>query len=409
MAGRSRVARRSGAEWSVRIGLALATLVLGYLVVTATLAYALRNGDPERAHAMAPHDGRIAALLSEKLTTDADATPRDRARAVALGKQALRDDATAVIAASSLGLNADMAGDQSHARALFGYAETLSRRDLATQLWAIEDAVARGDVPGALRHYDTALRTSAKASTLLFPVLASAIATPEVRTNLVRTLARKPEWSVHFIGYAVDEGSDPRATAALLAGLQRAGVPVAPSWRAGMVNRLLDAGFAAESWAAYARLRPGAPRNASRDPDFALDPANASRFDWLAVQDSGSASILPRAKGGLAQYSMPSGSTGAVLQQVQMLPPGNYRIDGQSANVTQPAGAGPYWSLACRGGRELGRVDVGPSAASNGAFSGRFSVPAGCPVQTLSLIVRATDAIGGSEGEIHRAILRTAG
>ena len=44
--------------------------------------------------------------------------------------------------------------------ALFHFASSLSRRDVPTQLWLIEDAVRKNDIPGALSHYDAALRSS---------------------------------------------------------------------------------------------------------------------------------------------------------------------------------------------------------------------------------------------------------
>ena len=44
----------------------------------------------------------------------------------------------------------------------------MSRRDLPTQLWLIEENVNRNNVPGALRHYDVALRTSLSSHELLF-------------------------------------------------------------------------------------------------------------------------------------------------------------------------------------------------------------------------------------------------
>src|SRR3546814_17422634 len=76
-----------------------------------------------------------------------------------------------------------MHGDRAGGERLLAYSQTLSRRDLRTQLMAIELAVARDDIPSALRHYDIALRTKKNAPDLLFPVLTSALTNPTIRTE----------------------------------------------------------------------------------------------------------------------------------------------------------------------------------------------------------------------------------
>lgn len=97
-----------------------------------------------------------------------------------------------------------------------------------------------------------------------------------------------------------------------------------------------------------------------------------------------------------------------MLQQLQLLPPGSYRLSGHTIGIEQPAGALPYWTLRCQDGRELGRVEVPNSGVANGNFTGTFSVPAGCPVQTLVLMARSSDAIAGQSGQIDRAALMPA-
>src|SRR3546814_3599342 len=67
---------------------------------------------------------------------------------------------------------------------------------------AIELAVAQGDISGALRHYDIALRTKKNAPELLFPVLTSALPDPAIRTELVKTLGGQPKWAAGFIHHA---------------------------------------------------------------------------------------------------------------------------------------------------------------------------------------------------------------
>src|SRR5690606_37330422 len=89
-----------------------------------------------------------------------------------------------------------------------------------------------------------------------------------------------------------------------------------------------------------------------------------------------------------------------VVTQTQLLPPGRYQLVGESAEIDQPDRSLPYWVLTCRGGVELGRVNVPNSTATEGRYSGEFVVPLGCPVQSLSLMIRASDKASGVGGKI---------
>lgn len=400
--------RRSAGEWAVRIALALVAAVLGTWSVMQSLAYSERGVAPELAHRLAPGDGRITAILSEKLSGP-EATPAQRVEANRLARLALRQDPTAVAAAATLGIDAQLRGDTAGARRIFAYAQMLSRRDLHTQLWAIEDAVGRGDVAGTLRQYDITLRTSEYGPDLLFPVLSSAIADPAIRDALIRTLAAKPAWTQSFVEYVAVNGPDPRTTFALFTGLQRVGVPVSANARAVLVNSLLKGDFRDEAWRYYASIHPGADRRMSRDPRFTAALDTPSPLDWTPIDDAGiSASIQRGDKDGVFDFSAPASIGGPMLRQMQLLPAGDYVLRGHSLNIDQPDGSRPYWTLTCQDGRELGRVVLPNSAQAGGDFAGRFSVPAGCPVQYLSLVAQPSDAVAGVSGQIDRVQLAPA-
>lgn len=404
MARRRTRPRRTPVEWAIRIALALALAWAGSVAVVRSFAFSLRRSAPERAYALAPRDGRIAAALSEELSGP-EATPADRARADKIAASALRHDPTAIQAVSTLGIDAAIRGDAAATRRWFNYAQYLSRRDLRTQLWAIEDTVARGDVPGALRHYDIALRTSRLASDLLFPVLASAIADPQVRAAVGNVLSQKPIWNERFIDYAADHGSDPQTIALLFRDLARTPVTVPDQAKAIVVQRLIATGRYDQAWAYYASLRRGADRNRSRDPQFAAAPASPAPFDWMPVNDRG---IVATIAGGAVNFGAPSSVGGVMLRQIQMLAPGTYVLEGRSLDIDQPDGARPYWRLTCLDDRELGRVGVSNSGQAQGRFAGRFMVPTNCPVQELSLVAQPSGKLGGLSGQIDQVSLHPA-
>lgn len=396
-------APRSRLEWGVRAALAAGAAWLGYGAVNHSLANALRSSSPERAYQLAPDDGGIAAALSSNLSGP-DATLQDRARADTLARAALRRDPIAVPALSTLGLNAQIRGDIATARRTFAYVQKLTRRDLRTQLWAIEDAVARGDIPGALNQYDIALRTAREAPNLLFPVLAGAIAEPSVRRALVRVLADKAPWGPDFVIHAAATSPDPRAVVDMLIAMRRAGieVPEAASQRA--VDALVAGKDLDRAWRYYATLRPDVVRHTSRDPRFMERHAAPTLFDWKPVEDAGlTGTIEPSDRGGRFDFAVFSGASGPVLRQMQALPPGAYVIEGVAS--TDPVDASrPYWSLTCADGPELGRVDAG----KDGRFRGMVRVPPGCPVQALTLVARPSDLMAGVTGQVTEARIRPA-
>lgn len=395
--------QRSGTEWTVRAVLAVGGAFLGYLSVATTLGYAVRGSNPEQAYRLAPWDGRVVALLARSRAIAPDVSMADRAVADRLALKALRLEPVNVVAATTLAIDATARGNQPGAKKALAYAESLSRRDLQTELMAIELAVNEGDVRRALRHYDIALRISPEANDLLFPVLSGAISDPTVRAALVKTLARQPVWWGSFLDYASGNGPDPRATASLMLALHRTGTPIPPSAGATIVSHLIQRAGIDAAWRYYAASRGGLDPRQSRDPEFRSNPTPPSLFDWVAVDDGNvSVAIQP----GGVDFSAPAGISGLLLQQGQMLPPGRYRLDGVSAGLDQSGDALPYWVLSCRNGRELGRVALQPSGTAGGRFGGDFVVPPDCPAQTLSLMARSTDAVGGLSGRITRVALR---
>lgn len=397
--------RHSPKEWAVRLALAAAAGVLGYYSVTFSVAQLVVKRDPALAYRFAPYDGRITAAYATSLA-GTEASLRDRTRSDVLAKRALQRDPTAVAAVATLGVNADIRGDKATARRYFAYAQQLSRRNMRTQLFMIEDAVERGDIPGALHQYDITLRVSPQLGEILYPVLASASADPVIRRELVKTLAVHPLWREGFIYFSAHNGPNPKSTAALFLDLHRAGVAIPETARTDIVNALIAGGQTDTAWSYYAAIRPSADRRRSRDPRFAANLETPSQLDWTPINDG--SGLTTSIEGGIFDFAAPASVGGPMLQQLQLLPPGTYRLSGHSIGIEQAVGNLPYWTLRCQNGRELGRVEVPNSSVANGNFSGMFSVPADCPVQSLVLFARSSDAVSGLSGQFDQISLAPA-
>ncbi|MBP2513744.1 hypothetical protein J3A66_002006 [Sphingomonas sp. PvP018] len=398
--------RRSRKEWAGRFALTSGIAVLAFQSVAFSIAQVATKTRPAFADALAPYDGRLSAAHAGTLITP-KASARDLAEARKLSLDALHRDPTAVIAAVTLGLGTAADGNEAHARRLLAYAQMLSRRNDQIQLWSIEDAVAHGNVTTALRWYDVTLRTKPRMGDMLYPVLTQAAHDPAIRTVLVHTLAAKPLWADSYITYVAAQKNDLQNTSTFFLALGARGIAVPEPVRAAVVNALLDAGKVSEAWNYYATLRPGVDRSRARDPHFTASLETPSVFDWTPVNGVSIATSFQRTpNGGSFEFSAPASIGGVVLQQIQLLPPGTYRLAGRSSGIEQEARALPYWSLTCRGERQdFGRVTVPNSAQANGTFTGTISVPAGCPVQVLTLFVQPSDAISGISGQIDGIVL----
>lgn len=402
--------QRRPREWVIRGGGAAIALVLGYASITQSLALSLAKTNAEQAHALAPSDGRVAGELAERLATrNTDAAPR--ARAKRLAKEALANEPLAASALVALALTTQLEGDTTEARRLFRHSDALTRRELGTRLWLIEDAVGRNDVPGVLRQYDIALRTSKAAPDLLFPVLSEAITDPAIVSALAKTLAAPAPWGDAFINDVAQSTKHPVAVASLFQQLSKRAVTVSPFAQSALVNTLVAKGSFAAGWDYYRSLRPQARRTISRDADFSAQLEAPSVFDWVPVMnDAGVTTSLQRtAEGGLFDFFVPATVGGVVLQQVQVLAPGRYRLDGVSSGIDQDRAARPYWQLACLSGRELGRIPLPNSSEKSGRFSGTFAFNGECPAQVLRLVTQPSSAIGGTTGQITHAQLRLIG
>lgn len=405
MSFRRDLARRSPKEWAVRLVLVVLAGSLGYYSLTFTLAQVMVKQNPGLAYRLAPYDGRVTAAYAT-LLAGPDATPKDRVRADTLAKRALRQDPTAVSAVATLGINADARGDKAVARRYFTYAQKLTRRDLRTQLWMIENAVERGNMPGALHEYDITLRVFPTLDELLYPVLASASSEPAIRTELVKMLASKPMWAESFINFVAGNSPDPQATTALFLRLQRTGISIPEVARARAVDALIVAKQLDAAWSYYAATHAGVDRRRLRDPRFAAMLERPSQLDWVPINDGG---LTTSIQNGVFDFAAPASVGGPMLRQLQLLPPGSYRLTGHSVGIEQGEGARPYWVLTCQAGRELGRIEVPNSRVSNGNFTGVFSVPADCPLQILMLMARPSYAVAGLSGQFDQVELMPIG
>ena len=383
-------------------------VVAGLCVQNGIAAYA-RDDLPQLALAVAPSDAR--ALTTQAAQLLVTGTRLDDPRVVILARAAVARDATLGTPYRILGFAHEAEGDLSAADRLVGYAGKLSRRDLAVQLWLINRAVSRNDVPGALEHFDIALRTSDVAPTILFPILANAVSEPEVVRALAPRLATA-RWTQSFVSSAIDSGPSLSGMVMLAQAMNRQHTPFPPETIRQLANRMVETRTYTllGQFRAITPARP-AEGQAVSDPTF-NHPVNVPSFDWVLGEDSLAivARVSDGGQGSGMTFELAEATIGTQLaRQLQTLAPGRYRLSITGASNIADAAQSPVWTVACaEATKQLALLEM-PTGRVSTIRQIVFDVPQhNCAAQLLVLSTRPTSTIGGLSGKVARVTITPA-
>lgn len=180
--------------------------VAGMILIVATIGAALtaardtvvmvhRVQESETALRLRAWDPVALAVLTDSRAANGDISlPGNSALRRALGADALNAPLLRLA-----GLAAEQKGDAASARHLIRLSDRLSRRDLGTEIWLVQDAVEHGDVPGAIAHYDALLAVHPFIRDQFFPVIAKALRYSEVQSALIPYIHRSVPWVISFL------------------------------------------------------------------------------------------------------------------------------------------------------------------------------------------------------------------
>lgn len=377
----------------------LLALGVGWVTMGATAARTIGVERPSFVLAWWPYDADARATAAYALLTPnpaaltAPPSARALAEAEGLARAALLREPGNVQAYRVLGLVATARNQGPQAERLMNFAETLSRRDLPTELWLIEASVRRNDIDGALRHYDRALRTKLVAGELLYPVLVQAAGDRNVMLPIARLVATRPLWWTDFARKLVTESRSSAAIATVLSGL-RLDPRVDPErdLLIAAFGKLTEGRAYQPAFALYrqaTRLNDSSPAFLLRNGDFQgeniLPP-----FDWALTDqaDLGARMEAPPGRGEdrALIVTANNGVSGEVARQVLMLTPGAYRLSARVGNVGGVERDLPQLVLICAPGpRTLFELRWPVSPDQPRAMSQDFTIPADCPAQYLQI------------------------
>lgn len=370
--------------------------ILCWFAFAFTLGMVQSTRNPEMALSWWSYGANARAGLANQLVTkQRSAAARDWARHLAEG--ALRREPVNVAAARARAIVAALASDGAMATAYLAYAESLSRRDVPTQLLLLESEVQRNNIGGALRHYDRALRVSNDARQTLLPIMIRATADPAIAGQVARLLDPRPPWWFAFGEHLAQQSTSPAAMTMLLGRLRLD--PADERERSLLIiaaRRMVEGGAYRQAERLYHRAggtRVHPRGNRVRNGEFDSADIGLPPFDWLIVNESQLGGYKERsdARGGnILRLVAENGRGGEVARQLLTLAPGAYRLEAAAGDVqgTTP----PRLAVICagRGGPSLAALDLPAAGASGARLGGSFLVPRGCPAQWLTIIAASS-------------------
>jgi hypothetical protein len=379
-------------------------LALGWFSFAGAMTNATHRRNPDTALRFTGDDAVALAALADRRIADQGAAATVDAETLKLARESLKRQALNPVALRLIGIGASVKGGFAAGRPAMSAANRLSRRDLPTQFWLIEEAVSRGDVAGALGHYDHALRTKPGSQQLLFPVLTSAVEDPALWPAFGRYVREPAPWLGDFARFSIRNSAKPRAIAEFLR--RSGGLPheeVYAALEAELLKRLAEADAFADA-GRYYRSLDGANPAILTEAGFtgATTEARFAPLTWELFASPGISSAFLRDETGEAirlHATMEGSTTGAVARKIIYAQPGRYRFRAIQRTAAAGEGATAQWELRCGGSRGANIIWSKSVAllADGSTVDEVIAIPAGCGAITLRLLAAAGTSPGGIE------------
>lgn len=383
-AGRLLVEPKAGLRVLAVLAAGAVTCLIAFQVSAVGI---LRSDMPEAALRVAPTDAEARANLAVRVA-EGGQSPASLDRARALAYDAIRRDPLQVTAFRALAV----ADQRSHGNVaqiyrLLGFAQRLSRRDQATQLWLIQDLLRRGRIAEAIQHFDIAIRSAGESRDSLFQVLIFASGDPRILPPLRSLVARRPDWWLPFLDMLARSGPDIRSAAALAQGMLRPSRPEEQEVLKTLVTRSADAREYELAWSIY-RAASGPAANRAGNEVWGGDFERTSAFppfEWWYAQEPNlwAAREAGANSGNVVRLFSQNDAGGDVLRQVVHLQPGRYQLRMLAGEVPADVFSRPSIVISCAAeANGLPFATGKPNEGRQGhAFELAFTVPEGCAWQ----------------------------
>lgn len=284
-------------------------------------------------------------------------------------------------------------GDVAGARRIFLAGDAISRRDGVTQNWLINDAAKRGNVSGALDHFDRALRTMPEATQPMIEQLAVSTVLPEARQALTRFVRKDNPWLVPYVQAAVEKLPKVEPLAQLFVDAKLA--PDLPALNTSY-GQIVEGLVSDRKTALLQRFYPMLPNADSRDIKSIAINEDAFKGGYAPVvwdlgqsSDRGGALIKSGGSVGLELYGLPD-TLGVAARKLIIPAASAQRFSWVATDRSSNEDSAAFWVLSCLrdggkaadGGKANGRGKADEVRSTNllaaKNLRGQMALPKGC-------------------------------
>ena len=377
------------------LAVGLVAIVFAILAARDALAFAMQGASPEIALRMDPGNP-VALTRSAEVRLAAGDEAMDSAQVDRIARASIRRLPLNAEAFRLFGLAASADADLELLSERMALAGQLSRRDLSTQLFLIEDAVRRNNIADALESYDTALRSEESSRNVLYPVLTEAMREPLIRRKFLPYIRSTPPWLESFLRYAVSNSTTPAAMADLA--LEAGGFPQGDefsSLHTELLSVLAENGEYLKAIRYYRSLKDADQKSLL---DLAMSDGSTNGayapISWqpYAVEGIDAVWVSEGRNRVSLDVSLDAGFSGPIARKVLALQPGTYVVNAPFESDSHEIDEALIWRISCQNGTK--RLDTEADLSGKGSLRGQFTVPAGCPVQMVDISVRTRPGMG---------------
>lgn len=362
----------------------------------------IRVASPTAALAWRPNDGPTLVRIVD---SDIEAEPNRAFRpseAAAL-TASLVDHPLNSGALRLLASHLESEGNAVESEAIMLLSDRASRRDMLTQLWLIERSVAKNDVNDAIRHYHAALSVHPELGTLLYPVLSSALAFPDVQNALRQYVSSEAPWMPGFINFA--------STSAQTGDLYALTVPVAPklvgdSYQTSIATIIHRLAVAGKTDSSLKLVRQIAPNSLNDLTNLSLrasaQETRLGKFIWTFSQSDGVQTSFDEGEG-LSISLTPPFDGEIAARDVLVRPSALYQVAYRVDYVHDSPPPQIVWQASCilESGTSVVSRHLHTPGSVDSAIKFNVRIPEKCWVLRFQIMGRAPDYQSSSEFRIH--------
>lgn len=285
------------------------------------------------------------------------------------------------------------------AYAMFDHALTLAHTEIHALQWSIHRAVEAKDHTAAMDALDVMFRRWPDRMAAFATGIPPMFSQPESYAALLNRIEQTPPWRSRLI-YALSDfdSGDLAFTARLLQDLASGSSSPKTAEIAPLLANLFRSKQYDLTYRTFLFTLGADERDLSGfvfNGQFRQGASNR-RFDWVVHRQPGVTVTMPaeRRDSGSRQGLLVEFGGAPVLrvglEQTLMLPPGTYRLEFTASAIAAELPKSLLWAVDCLDpSQPVQRVEVPEGNYQSHVFNAQFTVPRGCPVQSLTLRTNA--------------------